>query len=76
MHARAHARTQMIAGDGGYRRTPVPFPRGGLFMGVAERYEVACDLSYFDNQTLYWWNTWVAPGATLGATTLSIADVR
>jgi FtsP/CotA-like multicopper oxidase with cupredoxin domain len=29
----------VIAGDGGYRRTPAPFPAPGLFMGVAERYE-------------------------------------
>ncbi len=30
----------VIAGDGGYRRTPVQYPSNGLFMGVAERYEV------------------------------------
>jgi hypothetical protein len=31
---------QAIASEGGYRRIPTPFPAKGLFIGVAERYEV------------------------------------
>jgi FtsP/CotA-like multicopper oxidase with cupredoxin domain len=30
----------VLASDGGYRRTPAPFPSNRLFIGVAERYEV------------------------------------
>lgn len=30
----------VVAGEGGVRREPAPFPPGGLFIGVAERYEV------------------------------------
>jgi hypothetical protein len=33
---------QAIGSEGGYRRIPTPIPAKGLFMGVAERYEV-CD---------------------------------
>jgi hypothetical protein len=36
----AQSASQVLAGDGGYRREPVAFPADGLFMGVAERYEV------------------------------------
>jgi hypothetical protein len=34
---------QVLASDGGYRRSPIEFPADGLFMGVAERYEVGED---------------------------------
>jgi hypothetical protein len=34
------ADSQVFASDGGYRRSPIPFPADGLFFGVAERYEV------------------------------------
>ncbi|KAG2484027.1 hypothetical protein HYH03_017117 [Edaphochlamys debaryana] len=47
---------QVIAGDGGIRRNPTAFPRAGLFMGVAERYEVVCDFSSYEGKTLYLWN--------------------
>ncbi|KAG2484888.1 hypothetical protein HYH03_016369 [Edaphochlamys debaryana] len=46
----------VIASDGGVRRTPVPFPKAGLFMGVAERYEVVCDFTSYAGKTLYLWN--------------------
>ncbi|KAG2440741.1 hypothetical protein HXX76_003598 [Chlamydomonas incerta] len=44
---------QVIAGDGGIRRTPVAFPAAGLFMGVAERYEVVCDFSAYSGRDVY-----------------------
>jgi hypothetical protein len=31
---------QVIGSEGGYRRIPTPFLAKGLFIGVAERYEV------------------------------------
>lgn len=43
----------VIATDGGYRNTPVQVPESGIRIGVAERYEVVCDLSNFASQTLY-----------------------
>ncbi len=33
-------RAQIIASDGGYRASTTPWPAGGLFVAVAERYEV------------------------------------
>lgn len=47
---------KVIAGDGGFRRAPVQFPIAGLFIGAAERYEVACDFTKYAGQTLYIWN--------------------
>ncbi|CAF0713561.1 unnamed protein product [Adineta steineri] len=47
---------KMIASDGGYRITPIPFPDTGLLVGVAERYEFVCDFTTFSNQILYLWN--------------------
>ncbi len=47
---------KVIATDGGYRGTAVPFPSFGLLLGVAERYEVVCDFSSLAGQTLYWYN--------------------
>ncbi len=35
----------VVAGEGGVRRDPAPFPAGGLFIGVAERYEVGGKLA-------------------------------
>jgi hypothetical protein len=32
------------------------FPLEGLRLGVAERYQMACDFSAFAGQTLYIWN--------------------
>ena len=46
----------IIASDGGYRTTPIPFPSSGLLNGVAERYEVVCDFSNYANQTIIMWN--------------------
>ncbi|KAG2441979.1 hypothetical protein HYH02_009772 [Chlamydomonas schloesseri] len=42
---------QVVGGEAGLRRSPVPFPAAGLFMGVAERYEVACDFRGLATQT-------------------------
>ncbi|KAG2484028.1 hypothetical protein HYH03_017118 [Edaphochlamys debaryana] len=47
---------KVIAGDGGIRRNPTAFPSAGLFMGVAERYEVVCDFTAYEGKTLYLWN--------------------
>lgn len=52
----AHNICQVIATDGGYRSSPVPFPRNGLLIGVAERYEVVCDFSGYKNRVIYMWN--------------------
>jgi len=46
----------VIAGDGGYRGSPVRFPRAGLLIGVAERYEIVCDFRAKKNEVLYLWN--------------------
>jgi len=46
----------VIASDGGYRNSPIPFPTEGLLMGVAERYEVVCDFSNFKGRSMYVWN--------------------
>lgn len=47
---------KIIATDGGYRNEPVNFPKEGLLIGVAERYELVCDFSKLKSQTLYFWN--------------------
>ena len=47
---------KIIATDGGFRNTPVNYPREGLLIGVAERYEFVCDFSRLKSQTLYFWN--------------------
>lgn len=46
----------VIAGDGGYKGTPTRFPKQGLLMGVAERYEIVCDFRKLAGQTLFLWN--------------------
>lgn len=47
---------KVIASDAGFRRQPVTFPRAGLLIGVAERYEIVCDFRSLRGQTLYLWN--------------------
>lgn len=32
---------KVVAGEGGVRREPAPYPAAGVFIGVAERYEVS-----------------------------------
>eukprot|EP00198_Chlamydomonas_reinhardtii_P001276 XP_001690611.1 predicted protein [Chlamydomonas reinhardtii] len=44
---------QVIGGEAGTRRSPVSYPAAGLFMGVAERYEVVCDFSGLSGKTLF-----------------------
>ena len=51
-----HNLCHVIAGDGGYRNSPVAFPEKGLLIGVAERYEVVCDFSSQAGKILYFWN--------------------
>jgi len=52
----AHRICRIIASDGGYRQTHIPFPVEGLLVGVAERYEVACNFEGYAGRTLYFWN--------------------
>lgn len=47
---------QVVGSDGGLRRSPIRFPRAGLFMGVGERYDVVCDLSALAGRSLHLWN--------------------
>ena len=46
---------RVIASDGGFRASPIPFPREGLQMSVAERYEVVCNFAPYAGQQLYLW---------------------
>ena len=52
----AHTMCKVIAGDGGYRTSPVNVPADGIILNVAERYEVVCDFRSVAGQTLYMWN--------------------
>ena len=47
---------KIIATDGGFRNTPVSFPKEGLLMDVAERYELVCDFTKFKGKSMYLWN--------------------
>jgi len=47
---------RVIASDGGFRLSSIPFPTEGLYMGVAERYEIVCNFSNYGRRTLYFWN--------------------
>lgn len=47
---------RVIAQDGGFRLSSISFPIEGLFIGVAERYEIVCNFSNYMNRTLYFWN--------------------
>jgi bilirubin oxidase len=47
---------RIIATDGGFRRTHIPFPTEGLLIGVAERYEIVCNFSGYANREVYFWN--------------------
>lgn len=46
---------KVIAADGGYRTESIPFPPEGVQMGIAERYEVACNFAPFAGRRLYLW---------------------
>jgi FtsP/CotA-like multicopper oxidase with cupredoxin domain len=46
---------KVIASDGGYRSSPVTFPREGLQIGVAERYEVVCNFAPYAGRQMYLW---------------------
>jgi FtsP/CotA-like multicopper oxidase with cupredoxin domain len=47
---------RVIAADGGFRRSHIAFPNEGLYMGVAERYEIVCNFSNYGGRTIYLWN--------------------
>jgi len=47
---------RIIATDGGFRRTHIPFPVEGLLIGVAERYEIVCNFSGYAGREVYFWN--------------------
>jgi FtsP/CotA-like multicopper oxidase with cupredoxin domain len=47
---------RVIATDGGFRRTHIPFPPEGLLIGVAERYEIVCNFAGYSGRTVYFWN--------------------
>jgi FtsP/CotA-like multicopper oxidase with cupredoxin domain len=46
---------RVIASEGGYRADPIPFPREGLQMAVAERYEVVCNFEGYAGRRVYMW---------------------
>lgn len=46
---------RVIASEGGYRGDAIIFPREGLQIGVAERYEVVCDFTAYAGRQLYIW---------------------
>jgi spore coat protein A len=46
---------RVIASDGGYRADPLPFPREGLQIAVAERYEIVCDFAPYAGSQVYLW---------------------
>lgn len=47
---------RVLATDGGFRKTHIPFPPEGLLIGVAERYEIACNFAGYANKGIYFWN--------------------
>lgn len=47
---------RIIATDGGFRKTHIPFPPEGLLIGVAERYEIVCNFSGYSDREVYFWN--------------------
>lgn len=47
---------RVLATDGGFRKTHIPFPPEGLLIGVAERYEIACNFAGYANKEIYFWN--------------------
>jgi len=47
---------RIIATDGGFRQNHIPFPAEGLLIGVAERYEIACNFAAYSSRTIYFWN--------------------
>jgi FtsP/CotA-like multicopper oxidase with cupredoxin domain len=47
---------RIIAADGGFRRTHIPFPPEGLLIGVAERYEIVCNFAGYAGREVYFWN--------------------
>lgn len=47
---------RVIATDGGFRNTHITFPIEGLYIGVAERYEIVCNFQNYAGRTIYLWN--------------------
>jgi FtsP/CotA-like multicopper oxidase with cupredoxin domain len=50
-----HTICKSIASDGGYREAAVDLGPEGLQIGVAERYELACNFTAMAGKTLYLW---------------------
>lgn len=50
-----HHICKVFASDGGYRADAIPFPPEGIQMGIAERYEVACNFQSYRGRKLYLW---------------------
>jgi FtsP/CotA-like multicopper oxidase with cupredoxin domain len=51
-----HKICKVVGADGGYREKPVDLSTTGLLVGVAERWDLVCDFSDYQGQTLYFWN--------------------
>lgn len=47
---------RIIASDGGFANSHVAFPAEGLYIGVAERYEIVCNFQNYAGRTVYFWN--------------------
>jgi FtsP/CotA-like multicopper oxidase with cupredoxin domain len=47
---------RVIASDGGFLNSHMAFPVEGLYLGVAERYEIVCNFSNYVGRTVYFWN--------------------
>ena len=47
---------RVIATDGGFRKSHIPFPPEGILIGVSERYEIVCNFSAYSGRTVYFWN--------------------
>lgn len=47
---------RIIASDGGFANSHTAFPVEGLYIGVAERYEIVCNFQNYAQRTVYMWN--------------------
>lgn len=47
---------RVFAADGGFAARHTAFPAEGLLLGVAERYEIACNFAGYGSRTVYFWN--------------------
>jgi FtsP/CotA-like multicopper oxidase with cupredoxin domain len=47
---------RVFASDGGFSRSHIAFPVEGLYIGVAERYEIVCNFSNYTGRTVFFAN--------------------